>query len=745
MNPPRSAAVPWRGAVLRATLVACCTGPMLAAAQGEPAPKRPIIGLVLSGGGARGAAHVGVLKVLEELRVPVDLIAGTSMGAIVGGSYASGQTSDELLKSLGAIKTETLARDEPPRQEIITRLKQSDRLDFFGPQFGMRDGGLLLPKGIVSGVALEAVLRNLALAEGAWNFDRLPIPFRAIATNVVDGQMTVLRSGDLATAMRASMSVPGAVAPVSLDDKLLVDGGLTRNLPVDVARAMGADVVIAVNLGTPLLKRDQISSSVSVAAQMVNILTEQNVQVSLAQLRPADVLILPELGDYSAADFDNMPLTVPIGEAAARKVAAQLQRFSLPAAEYAAHRARQVRRVIADTRPVDEIRVQGLERVNPEVVVQSMETRTGEPLDVAVLDTDMRRIYGRGDFEHVGYDLVDEPGKRVLVVKAAEKAWGPDYVRFGLSLSTDFTGDSSFNLLASYRRTWLNRLGGEWRNDLQLGQESFLLSEFYQPLVASQYFFIAPRVQVASWPADIYRGDVRIARYELQGALVGLDIGSQFTKYGELRLGVMSGRARSELDTGAPVLEVFDVTRDIGAVRAQLYFDQLDSVRFPRSGYSAALQLVGSMTRLGASDTYNRWTADLAGAFSHRNHTLQLGMAGGGALGGNPLPRYDYLSFGGFLRMSGYKDGQLRNASMVYARAVYTYKLAAMKLLEGVYVGASLEAAQLGRPLLPDGISGNVASLGVLLAVDTPIGPAYFGVGRTADGYGSAYFYLGRR
>ncbi len=532
-----------------------------------PAP-RPRIGLVLSGGGARGAAHIGVLKVLEELRVPVDVITGTSMGSIVGGSYASGQTVSNMERDVAKIKTETLTRDRPPRAEISIHLKQEDWLDYIGPQFGYRDGSLLLPKGAITGVALEAVLRELALAKGDWDFDKLPIPFRAIATDVVSGQMTVLKSGDLATAMRASMSVPGAIAPVQIDGKMLVDGGLTRNLPVDIARAMGAEVIIAVNLGTPLLQRDQITSAFSVALQMLNILTEQNVGASLASLQPQDILILPELGSFSAGDFDNMPSTIPIGEAAARKVADQLRRYSLPPEQYAQHRLSQVRVVAQDTRKVDEIRVEGLERVNEEVVIQSMETTVGDPLDVATLDLDMRRIYGRGDFEHVGYQLIDEPDHRILAVQAVEKAWGPTYVRFGLSLSSDFQGDNAFNLLASIRRTWLNRLGGEWRADVQVGNDGLLFTEFYQPLVPSQYFFIAPRLQWSSGPADIYGGpdgDNLTARYNVSIGTVGLDLGSQFTKYGELRVGVLAGQGDADLQIGAPILAQYSIKRDIGA------------------------------------------------------------------------------------------------------------------------------------------------------------------------------------
>jgi NTE family protein len=719
------------------------SAPALPATVGQ----RPRIGLVLSGGGARGAAHIGVLKVLEELRVPVDVIAGTSMGSIVGGSYASGQTVSAMTRDVANIKTDMLARDQPPRAEISIHMKQEDWLDFIGPQFGYRDGSLMLPKGAITGVALEAVLRDLALAKGDWNFDKLPIPFRAIATDVVSGQMAVLKSGDLAIAMRASMSVPGAIAPVQLDGKMLVDGGLTRNLPVDVARAMGADVIIAVNLGTPLLKRDEITSALSVAAQMLNILTEQNVQASLASLKPSDVLILPELGGFSAGDFDNMPSTIPIGEAAARKVADQLSRYSLPPQQYAAHRQRQVRVVAEDTRRIDEIRVEGLQRVNEQVVVESMETTAGSPLDVDTLDLDMRRIYGRGDFEHVGYKLIDEGDHRILAVEAVEKAWGPTYVRFGLSLASDFRGENAFNLLASIRRTWINRLGGEWRADLQVGNDGLLFSEFYQPLVASQYFFIAPRVQLARFPADIYGGpdgDILGARYNVSIGTVGLDLGSQFTKYGELRVGLLAGRGQADLQIGDPILAQYAIKRDIGGVRTRLYVDQLDSTSFPRNGYRLDGQVMSSATQLGASDSYNRWGGNFVGAKSFGAHTFLLGLAGGGSFGANPLPLYDYLSFGGFMRMTGYRDGQLRNDSMSYGRLTYMNQLFKMPLLEGVYVGLSLEAARLGRPLVPTGIQGDVASASLFLAVDTPLGPAYLAYGQTRDGNSNLYFYLGK-
>jgi NTE family protein len=296
--------------------------------------KRPKICLVLSGGGARGAAHVGVIKVLEELRVPVHCIAGTSMGALVGASYASGSSVAEMEEILKEINAELLFKDNPPREERPVRRKQEDYKPFFGPEFGATTG-VLLPKGIVTGVQLETVLRRLTKAKGYHQFDRLPIPYRAVATDLVTGKAVVFHDGELANVMLASMSVPGAVAPAEFGGMMLVDGMLTSNLPVDAARKMGADVIIAVNVGTPLLKRDELTSLLGVTSQMLNILTEQNVQASIDSLKPADILISPDLSQYSTGAFDDLPKIAPLGEAAARKVADRLAQLALPEAEFA--------------------------------------------------------------------------------------------------------------------------------------------------------------------------------------------------------------------------------------------------------------------------------------------------------------------------------------------------------------------------------------------------------------------------
>lgn len=714
-------------------------------AQGEKQEaQRPKVCLVLSGGGARGAAHVGVIKVLEELRVPVDCIAGTSMGALVGAAYASGMTIAEMEELISGISSDLLFNEKLPRQEQSMRRKQEDLTNLVGPEFGLRGGELLLQKGFISGMQLETVLRRLARVRGASKFDDLPIPYRAVATDLTTGKPVVFAEGELADAMRASMSVPGAIAPAEIDGMLLADGGLTNNLPVDVVRSMGADIVIAVNLGTPLLKREALASVLGVAIQMVNILTEQNVQASLASLKATDILVEPELGDMSAADFDGLAKTLPIGEAAARNVADRLSVLSLDPVEFAALRRRQHPQALAKLRAVDEVRITGLGRVNPRYAAALMDTRPGQPIDVDVLDRDLQRLYGTGDFEHVGYRYLEEPGRRVLSVEAVEKSWGPNYLRFSLGLSSDFRGDAFYNILARYRRTWVNSLGAEWRSEWQIGRTDRLFTEFHQPLEASQYAFVAPYAQIERRSVDLFAGNDRVARYDVRSKLAGIDLGSQFTKYGEARLGLVFGTAQARLDTGPESLTPPSVGVKQAAIRTRLTIDQIDSANFPRAGYAATLNLFSARRGLGADSSYNRWDSDGVWVRSFGDHTIQAAYRLGGGFGATALPRYDLFQWGGFLQQSGFRTGALVGESVAFGRLVYYKKLARQTLLEGLYAGFSVEAGRVGEPPVPGSPVGVLKSSAVFIAVDSPLGPLYLAYGRTSEGLYSYYLFLGR-
>ena len=343
--------------------------PASALVEVGPTLGRPRIGLVLSGGGARGLAHVGVLKVLEREHIPIDAIAGTSMGAIIGGLYASGLRADDLERELLALDWTTLFANRLPRETLSERRKEEDFEISPALEVGLSrsTGELMLPIGSVSSRGLELLLRRYTLpVRQLPSFDVLPIPFRAVATDMESGEAVIFREGDLAQALRASMSVPGVFPPTEVDHRILGDGGLVNNLPVDVVRAMGVDLVIAVNIGTPLAGRDSLGTVLGLTSQMVNILTEQNVQRSIATLDPAhDLLIAPPLGRLTSGDFDRAIDLIAAGEQHTVRMLPQLAALRLNEVDWQALRRAQTRPE-NPPKPITSVRFEGQDITAPE-------------------------------------------------------------------------------------------------------------------------------------------------------------------------------------------------------------------------------------------------------------------------------------------------------------------------------------------------------------------------------------------
>jgi NTE family protein len=728
------------GSVLFATWLVFLV-PVAAVAQ---APRgEPRIGLALSGGGARGIAHVGVLKVLEELRVPVHCVTGTSMGAIVGGAYAAGGTPAGLEKFVREADWNEIFRDSPPRAEISTRRKIDEYKTLFAPEYGVKSSGLVLPKGVIAGVSIHGFFRLLTQqAVEIGDFDKLPIPFRAIAADIETGDAVVLSRGSLSRAMRASMSVPGAIAPGEIDGRLLVDGGIANNLPIDEARKLCADVIIAVNIATPALKRDEITSALSVGGQLINFLGKANVERQLASLGQRDVLIAPDLGDISAGSFDRSGDAIRVGEDAARAVAESLRRYSLPPEAYEA-----LRRLQGTERmpigAVDEIRFEGLQRTNPAVLRSLLESRPGEPLDEEKVSADLRRIYGRGDFESVDYHVQQESGRRVMVVQPREKDWGPDYMRFGLGLATDFQGENYFNILAQYRRTWLNRLGGEWLTEAQVGQHTFLASEFIQPVEGRGRYFVAPHFKLGQELRGVFSGDDRVGEYQTKETRFGLDTGAFLGTWGEARLGALWRSVDARTETGSALLP--DVKETTVGLRAILFVDQLDNAWFARRGFRiATTAYVAEEGWLGSDRGYQRVDAELAAVKTWGSHTANFKLTGGSDLHSD-MPGYESFTLGGPLRLSGYRIDQFAGRRFAFGRVMYYNRAVALPdiLGSGVFVGGSIEAGQMQGRIGEQGSTGTIWSGSVFLAASTFAGPAYFGFGLGENGHYSLYLLLG--
>ena len=725
----------------------------LAQAAEQAGRAQPRIGLVLSGGGARGSAHIGVLKVLEELRIPIHVVVGTSMGSLVGGGYAAGLTPAVLEERVTQVNWDQLFNDDPPREDWPARRKQAYQNPTFDFTVGVRDGRPKLPKGAIAGQQVQLFFNDLVKgAETARDFDELPIPYRAVATNLENGQMAVFSRGPLPVAMRASMSVPGLFAPMEWDDHLYVDGGLVRNLPIDVARELGVDVIIAVNLGSGYLPREDLGNILGVTGQMIAILTEQNVQVSLKQLDPQrDVLILPELGDITAADFDRAPEAIAVGEAAARKVAPQLARYRLGEAEYAAwHRER-----FGPGRPaqrVSEVRVVGLDKVNPAVFHNLAKAQEGKELDRARLEADIQTIYGHGDYERISYHFEPQSDDGdLLIVNAVEKAWGPGYLGFGLGLMTDHQGDNRFGLRGTYDQRWVNDLGAEIGVDLTLGNVPNLHAEFYQPFNLERAGFVAPYLDYGLNPESIFLNDQRIARYDVIRARLGVDLGTTL-RGTEFRLGPYLGQTEVSLDTGSPKLEEGRIN-DTG-LRARLYYDTMDSAAVPRDGTRVFLEARNPLEAMGADVQYTRALLTASTAHSFGPHTLALKVKGGSSFG-EPMPYYDQFALGGFLNLSGYAYEQFRGEEMAFAGLAYYRRIAALPppIGRGLYLGASLEAGWLSEGVVRSPLTGERTVLSpeksgfgasLFFGSDTWIGPAYLGLGVTGTGESTVYVLIGQ-
>jgi NTE family protein len=694
---------------------------------------------------------MSVFESLKQLHLPIDCIAGTSMGAIIGGLYAEGVSVDVLRSQVSCMDWTSVLSSRPAREGLNFRRKQADEQMPGGIEFGLSDHGQVqFPNAAVNTTQLEQVLTNLTLpAIPVRNFNDLPIPFRAVATNMVTGQKVILQQGTLANALRASMSVPGVFPPTEVDGALLGDGGLVDNLPVDVARQMGAQHVVAINIGTPLESREALDNIVGLTSQMINILIEQNIRAQIATLKPGDVLISPDLGKLSSLDFQAGDRAIKIGYDAVMAARDQLAPLALPPAQYAKWReafARKAQALVAQMQfnvPLAAVEVRGLAPGVDNTLQAQLRQKAGEPLNFQSVRHDVDRLFGLGDFSRVDYRLIDAQQGQVLEYRLQNKAWGPNYLRFGLGLYTDLRNQSRFSLQLAQRRPWLNSLGGEWRNDLQIGWRNRWFSELYQPLDVRDSVFISPYFDLDARPVDVYQGDNPIVRYRLNTHRAGVDLGVPVSGYGEVRLGLSRANISADYLLGQTGLVNGQTLRE-GGVRALAIFDRLDHAYFPTSGWCTRLEVFAARTGLGSDSNYDR--IDLSGQadFSAGRHTVELAARAASFRDRKGLG-LDYFSLGGFDALSGYREGQLIGNYLVYGRLGYRYELTTPGLFGGAsYLGLVYERGNTWTQRSAVSLGDLRQSVGAYLGTDTPLGPVYFGVAKAPGQKVNVYLTLGR-
>jgi len=711
--------------------------------QSGVAGERPRIGLVLGGGGARGAAHIGVLKELERQRIPIDVITGTSMGAIVGGLYASGMSAAELESLVGSLDWAGALSDKPDREDLSFRRKQDDAqfpIDF---ELGVRGTDLVLPKGVVQGQKLDLLLRELTVRTSHINnFDELPIPFRAIASDIERGEAYVMGTGDLARSIRASMSVPGVFAPVRIDDRLLVDGGIVGNLPIEVIQELGVDIVIAVDVEFPLYGEDELGSVLAISEQMLTILIRKETLRQIDRLGPRDVLIRPELGIYGSTNFGDILETIEPGEVATRAQTDALQGIALSEAAYDDYHTRRTAPMKRGS-SLSFVRVLHEGKLSPAVLESRLSVKAGDPVDPQILAANADRLYGLQLYEHVGYRLVEENGRTGVEYSATTKSWGPNFLQFGVALEDDFEGSTSFNLSARMTRAGLNRLGAEWRTDLTLGTDPELFTEFYQPLSFDSRWFVAPRIDMAQSNLNVFSADETIARLRISEAETGFDFGRELGTFGEFRLGAYRGLGEARVKVGDPSLPNIDF--DTGGTFASLRFDTLDNAQFPRSGVRADLRWTLSRPGFGADSNFDTIEAEAAATWSRGKSTLQLGLVYATTIEGESSVQ-DFFPLGGFLRMSGLERGEISGPHAGLARLVYYRRIGNTTggiFDTPVYLGVSAEAGNAWQARSEISFDSMMVNGSIFAGIDTFIGPVYLAAGFAEQGKTNVYLFIG--
>ena len=701
------------------------------------APERTA--LVLGGGGARGAAHIGVLQVLEREHIPVDCVVGTSMGALVAGAYASGLSTGQMRAKLAQADWKLMFLDAADYAELSYRRKQITRGLLQGTEVGLTKKGAQLTPGVVAGENIKLFFNQLiGDDQGERRIENLGLPLAIVATDIGTGKSVLFKSGSLSQAMRASMSVPGLMAPVEYQGHKLVDGGLVDNLPVEAARELcKATRVIAVNVGSPLKPAEEVGSLLSVTAQMIGILTQQNVERSIASLAPGDVYIAPELGELTAADFALYDKAIALGRSAAEQHLAELKAFQVQPMAYQ-HWREQLNPSPRAPVVVDEIVISPLKRVNDQFVAGLIRQQTGQPLDRVQLESDLTRIYGEGYFDSVDYRVTQVQGRQRLEVRPREKNWSADVLTFGFNLVEEYREGAGVNLRSAYRATWLNAYGGEFFAVADLGSDPSLDIDFYQPLNPAQTYFFEPRYVKARNRFSLYEGERKLVEFKLNTTYSELVLGRNMGTWGQARAGWRKYQVDGNADVSA--VQLPSVDEEFSSWLAEVLFDQRDRLYFPTRGWNGNLSYFNS-----AQQNYQKLEANISGAYSLGDYVFGARASYEKALSGD-LPIFDSAILGGFLNMSAYATDQLwaRGASYAQLRAERIIGRMPLGLSGDLRMGLGLESAQLNEPYtLEDSAGEDLYSAVIYFGGETPMGPAYLGYGFDLEGNFNIYFRLG--
>ncbi len=713
----------------------------------DQALNRPCVGLVLGGGGARGGAHIGVLKALQEQQVPVDIVVGTSIGSFVGAMYASGKSADEIQLIFSHANWDSGYKDGRSRSQIPNRRKR--QLDDFPIHLDLGFDGhsVRLPQGVLQGQGMKDLIDQLVGTHTTYeSFDDLPIPFRAVAADITTGEQVILSSGDLSTALQASMSIPGIVRPIEHQGHLLVDGGIANNLPISVARNMGADVIIAVDIGAAAMDRDELNSSLNILKQLTSFLTHKNVSEQKASLTDNDVYLHIQLDDIGMLDFDKVATAASEGYHQAKSVFASSEAMAAMAGQTNTEREEAALATDKLLR-LDRIRLVNHSRLGDDYILSRMELREGESYTTEDIHKGVQRLYGQGTIARVRTTISHDKKGNTLNTIVDEKEWGPGYLDFKIALEDNLESQSRYQLGVNYRRTNLSPYGAEWYSTIELGTEKIFTTELYWPMGTSNYFWQLS----AGYERDIYSyrengigfGEITETEAGLFGAL-GYNVSDKF----DILLGPFFADGELKLPT---LLEQASNIRKIDyqqrGVNLLLDFDNLNHPSFPSRGWKYELGLTRAQFDI-INDTTDTTQVEstLIGAASYKRHSLRAELDFNSTFNDDPLAITGATSLGGFLKLSGNPVDFISGQHTRFTSFVYTYRLADgnYRILNiPLYAGGSLEAGNAWDNREDIDYADLIYSGSVFLGWDSPIGPAYLAWGKSDTGNQSAYLFIG--
>jgi NTE family protein len=713
---------------------------LAAMAQDEPtAPKRLTIGVALEGGGALGLAHIGVLRWFEQHHIPIDYLSGNSMGALVGGMYATGKSPDDLEELVKHMDWPFMLGGDTPYQDLSFRRKEDVRDVQNDLVIGFKKGPTL-PSALNSGHQISLLIDRETLAYSAVkSFDDLPIPFRCVSTELISEKAHVFSSGPIGFAMRSSMSLPGIFAPMRDGDRLYVDGALVDNLPTDLVRQMGPDVVIAIHLQVTPATADEIQSMFSVLGQSISVATANT---ELRGMEAADIVVKVDVQKFGAMQFDKAQALIQKGMEAAEAKSKILLPYALDQTAWNEYLAKRDARKQAAVGIPKFIKAQGTTPDSEEKIEKFLQPIVGKPINTEILDRYLTRLTGLGLFDSVSYGLTERDGQVGLLVTIHEKNYAPPVLQPAFAVNGTEPDNVSFGM--GGRLTFLNiaGFGSELRTDFQFGNTYGIATEFYKRFSQTSRLFYAPRVTASDAAQWIYSHSNPQADYRLGRAAFGIDLGYAVSRFSELRAGYEIGYLNADLKLGTP--QFSSVKGQVGATRFRFATDHLDDPIIPRLGYASELTFHWVDTSPGAEGAFP--SLELRTEFFKpvsQPGSVFLMADGGSTLGYDQTGIPQYFLGGVGTGLLAYGQNEVRGDQYYLFRAGYLHRLLRLP----PFLGTSLYAVsmyEVAKMFNAPNVSRlpNDAAAGVI--VRTILGPLFIGGSVGDTGHSTWFFGLGR-